>query len=58
MLFVQPKQDRLVSGAMLEEMRSIKPSAAVETISGPHLLLQREPQKSAEVVARFASQCI
>jgi pimeloyl-ACP methyl ester carboxylesterase len=42
MLFVQPRQDRLVDGTMLEEMRRIKPSAVVEAIDGPHLLLQRE----------------
>lgn len=58
MLFVQPRQDRLVDGGMLEEMRRIKPSAAVETIDGPHLLLQLEPKPSAEIVARFASNCV
>lgn len=58
LLFVQPKQDRLVGGAKLEEMRQIEPSAAVETVDGPHLLLQREPQRSAEVIARFAMRCV
>jgi len=28
---------------------------AVEAIDGPHLLLQREPKPSAEIVARFAT---
>jgi len=58
LLFVQPGQDRLVGGAKIEEMRQIKPSAAIETVNGPHLLLQREPHRSADVIARFASQCI
>jgi len=58
MLIIRPSHDRLVGVVKLEEMRRIKPSAAVETVSGPHLLFQREPHRSAEIVARFASQCI
>jgi pimeloyl-ACP methyl ester carboxylesterase len=57
MLFVQAKRDRLVGGTMLEEMRKLKPSATVETIDGPHLLLQREPKGSARAVVRFAARC-
>jgi len=57
MLFIQPKQDRLVGLDRLEEMKEIKPSAEVEIVPGPHLLLQREPEIAAEVVARFARQC-
>ena len=56
-LFIQPKQDRLVGLDRLEEMKEIKPSAEVEIVPGPHLLLQREPEIAAEVVARFARQC-
>lgn len=57
MLFIQPKQDRLVGLDRLEEMKEIQPSAEVEIVPGPHLLLQREPEIAAEVVARFAGQC-
>jgi pimeloyl-[acyl-carrier protein] methyl ester esterase len=57
MLFIKPKQDRLVGLDRLEEMKEIKPSAEVEIVPGPHLLLQREPEIAAEVVARFARQC-
>lgn len=56
-LFVQPTKDRLIGVAKLEEMRRIRPAAAVEMIAGPHLLFQREPEKTAEVVAMFARQC-
>jgi pimeloyl-[acyl-carrier protein] methyl ester esterase len=58
MLFIQPTQDRLVGADRLEEMRRIKPAAAVETIEGPHLLFQKKPERTAEVVAIFARQCI
>jgi pimeloyl-ACP methyl ester carboxylesterase len=57
MLFIQPKQDRLVGLDRLEEMKEIKPNAEIEIVPGPHLLLQREPEIAAEVVARFARQC-
>ena len=57
MLFLQPTKDRLVGADRLEEMRRIRPAAAVEIIEGPHLLFQREPERTAEVVAIFARQC-
>jgi len=53
-LYIQAKQDRLVSAACLEELRRIKPQMAVAALDGPHLLLQREPRRAAEVVAGFA----
>jgi pimeloyl-ACP methyl ester carboxylesterase len=56
-LFIQPRQDRLVSKTKLAEMRRIKPSAGVEIVSGPHLLFQREPNSAAEVAVRFALGC-
>jgi pimeloyl-ACP methyl ester carboxylesterase len=57
-LLVNPGEDKLVGKAKLDEMRRIAPSATVETIRGPHLLFQREPLKSAEVIAAFASRCL
>ena len=53
-LYIQAKQDRLVSASCLEELRRIKPQMAVTVLEGPHLLLQREPRRAAEVVAAFA----
>jgi pimeloyl-[acyl-carrier protein] methyl ester esterase len=49
-LYLQAKQDRLVDRSSLEEIRRIKPHVKVVSIEGPHLLLQRQPQKSAEGV--------
>lgn len=57
-LYIQAKQDRLVSALCLEEIRRIKPQVAVVAIAGPHLLLQREPHQIAEVVARFVQQLV
>ena len=53
-LYIQAKQDRLVNASCLEELRRIKPQMAVTALQGPHLLLQREPRRTAEVVAVFA----
>ena len=53
-LYIQAQQDHLVSPSCLDEMRRIKPQMAVTVLEGPHLLLQREPRRAAEVVAAFA----
>jgi pimeloyl-ACP methyl ester carboxylesterase len=52
-LYLQAKQDRLVSSSCLDELRRIKPQMTVAALDGPHLLLQREPYKAAETVAGF-----
>jgi pimeloyl-[acyl-carrier protein] methyl ester esterase len=53
-LYIRAKQDRFVSASCLEELRRIKPQMSVAALEGPHLLLQREPRRAAEVVAAFA----
>ncbi len=55
-LFIQPQQDRLVGPPCLEEIRGIKPQIEVAQIRGPHLILQREPQQSANIVAEFMNR--
>ena len=55
-LYLQAKQDRLVPASCLDEIRRIKPQAEVAAIDGPHLLLQREPKLTAEIVSRFVHQ--
>lgn len=52
-LYIQAKQDHLVSASCLEELRRVKPQMCVAELEGPHLLLQRESYKAAEVVTRF-----
>ncbi len=53
MLYIQATRDRLVSPSCLEVIRRIQPQVTVAEIHAPHLVLQREPQRSAEVIARF-----
>lgn len=52
--YLRAGKDRLVSLECLEEILLIQPSTEVMTIDGPHLLMQREPQLCATVVAKFA----
>ena len=53
-LYIQASQDRLISASCLEEIQQIMPQITVTTLDGPHLLLQRQPQGVAGVVAEFA----
>jgi pimeloyl-[acyl-carrier protein] methyl ester esterase len=57
-LYVQAKKDRLVSALCLEDIQRIKPHTAVAIIDGPHLLLQRRPQRAAQVVSEFVQQLL
>lgn len=34
-------------------MKLIKPDMLIAQVAGPHLLLQREPQKVADIVSAF-----
>lgn len=56
-LYLQAKGDRLVSASSLKDVQRIKPQVKVASLEGPHLLLQRQPQKAAEAVVEFARSC-
>jgi pimeloyl-ACP methyl ester carboxylesterase len=55
MLYLQARQDRLVSPRCLEELRTIRPEIRAVVLDGPHFLLQREPRRSAGIVAEFVT---
>ena len=52
-LYLQAKQNRLVSANCLEEIRQLKPQVTAASLEGPHLLLQCEPDSAAAAVAEF-----
>lgn len=54
-LYIRAEQDRLVSAFCVEELCQLKPEMTVAALEGPHLLLQRQPQKAAEAVVGFIS---
>jgi pimeloyl-[acyl-carrier protein] methyl ester esterase len=54
-LYIRAKRDRLVGMASLDEIRQIRPETDVVVVDGPHLLFQREPQWTGEIVVEFVS---
>ncbi|HLY43046.1 MAG TPA: alpha/beta hydrolase [Terracidiphilus sp.] len=52
-LYLKAGKDRLVPAWCENEIRKILVHAECVEINGPHLLLQREPQKAASVITRF-----
>ena len=55
-LYLQARQDRLVSAQSLKDIQELRPDIAIVAINGPHLLLQRNPQEAAQVVTHFLQQ--
>jgi pimeloyl-ACP methyl ester carboxylesterase len=53
LLYIQPMQDKLLAQSCVDEMKRIKPDLSIAHVIGPHLVLQREPQKAADIVSTF-----
>jgi pimeloyl-[acyl-carrier protein] methyl ester esterase len=53
MLYVQATDDRLVGKGSFETMQCIRPKLAVAVVPGPHLILQREPERCAKAITVF-----
>jgi hypothetical protein len=56
LLYVDATEDHLLADSCLEEMKLIKSDMLVAQVAGPHLLLQREPQKVAHIVSEFIQE--
>jgi pimeloyl-ACP methyl ester carboxylesterase len=54
-LFIRATKDKVIPKSCLDEIRSIKPDLRVAEVDGPHLILQREPDISMDIVAKFIS---
>jgi pimeloyl-[acyl-carrier protein] methyl ester esterase len=55
-MYLRAENDRLVPASCLSDVLQIRPDTISATISAPHMLLQREPNKAAEVVLAFLQQ--
>jgi pimeloyl-[acyl-carrier protein] methyl ester esterase len=55
-LYLRAFHDRLLSASCQREILQIRPDVEVATIEGPHMLLQREPQKVANLVVPFIAK--
>ena len=53
LMYVRATHDRLLSESCFAEIKLIRPDISLASVDGPHLLLQREPRNSADVVSRF-----
>jgi pimeloyl-ACP methyl ester carboxylesterase len=53
MLYMQARYDGLVNPVCLDEIQRVKPEIEVVLLDGSHMLLQRLPQQTAEIVADF-----
>lgn len=58
MLYLVAQQDKLVKKRSMREMKAIKPGMEVTEIDGPHLLLQRQPKRCAQVIEGFIGHCV
>ena len=56
LMYVQATQDKLLAESCINEMKRIKPDILFVQVDGPHLLLQREPQKVANIVSTFVQE--
>ena len=56
MMYIEAEGDRLVRAECLREIQRLRPDTVLASIPAPHLVLQREPQKAAEIIVRFMHQ--
>jgi pimeloyl-ACP methyl ester carboxylesterase len=54
-LYLRASRDRIVSPRLSRELVSRLPRAQVESVDGPHLLLQSRPSECARLIKRFIS---
>jgi pimeloyl-[acyl-carrier protein] methyl ester esterase len=56
LLYLQAAHDRMLSESCAREMKRIRPETSFALVDGPHLLLQREPQRVADIVSAFVQE--
>ena len=57
-LYLGGRFDRIVRPARtVPELKQVRPDLEVELVDAPHLVLQRRPEESAEIVNRFMQRC-
>jgi pimeloyl-ACP methyl ester carboxylesterase len=56
LMYLRAANDKLLSAATQKDVLHIRPDTLCKLVPGPHLLLQREPQKAAALVATFIQQ--
>lgn len=57
-LYLRATEDKLISARCMEEIVRIRPHSKVISMTGPHLLIQREPLQAAGAIANFLRQLV
>ena len=52
-LYIRAQQDRLLSAKTVDELTRANPAIEIITLPGPHLLLERSPEKVTAVITAF-----
>ena len=53
LMYLEATHDRLLASSCKSEFAQLRPDTVVRSVDAPHLLLQREPQKAANVMMAF-----
>jgi pimeloyl-ACP methyl ester carboxylesterase len=53
LMYLEATHDRLLASSCKSEFLQLRPDSVVTSVDAPHLLLQREPQKAANVIMPF-----
>lgn len=53
LLYLQASSDLVVPSACASQVQAVQPNARVQTVRGPHLLLQANPAESAKAIREF-----
>jgi pimeloyl-[acyl-carrier protein] methyl ester esterase len=53
LLYLEAAYDRLLSSSCKNEFSHLRPDTLLRSVPAPHLLLQREPQKAANIIMAF-----
>ena len=52
-LYIRAKNDRLISKSCYDEIKTANSNVELSELDGPHLILQKEPMKSAKIILKF-----
>jgi pimeloyl-[acyl-carrier protein] methyl ester esterase len=55
-MYLRGLHDRLLSASCHREILRIRPDVVFATVEAPHMLLQREPQKAANLIVAFIAK--
>jgi pimeloyl-ACP methyl ester carboxylesterase len=56
LLYLRAECDRLVPARCAADVRTLKPSAQISSVNGPHLILQTRPRESWSLIEPFLEQ--